>query len=99
MDYTIRWSPEATEDLELISEYISRDSKYYAQSVVSKILDTSHTIKEQTFIGREVPELCINEIRECIICLETKLNIPIDNCMHFVCCNCYIELNKCPFFI
>ncbi len=46
MDYTVRWSPEATEDLESIAKYISRDSDYYAQAVVSKILDTSRTISE-----------------------------------------------------
>ncbi len=36
MDYTIEWSPEATEDLDSIAEYIARDSEFYAQAVVSK---------------------------------------------------------------
>ena len=38
MDYKVKWSPEATEDLESIAEYIARDSEFYARSVVSKIL-------------------------------------------------------------
>ncbi|MCF6334710.1 MAG: type II toxin-antitoxin system RelE/ParE family toxin [Spirochaetales bacterium] len=67
MDFTVRWSPEATEDLESIAEYIARDSDYYAQAVVSNLLDTSRTIKEQPLIGRMVPEVSKNEVRECFV--------------------------------
>ena len=64
MDYTIKWSPEATEHLESIAEYISRDSEFYACSVVSKILAISRNIPEQPMIGRVVPEIGEQEIRE-----------------------------------
>ena len=64
MDYTIKWSPEATEDLESIAEYIARDSEFYARSVVSKILSVSRKILEQPMIGRIVPEIGEKEIRE-----------------------------------
>ena len=64
MDYSIEWSPEATEDLESIVEYIARDSEFYARAVVSKILITSRSISEQPFIGRIVPELADETIRE-----------------------------------
>ena len=64
MDYIVKWSPEATEDLESIAEYIARDSKFYARSVVSKILTVSRKIPEQPMIGRVVPEIGENEIRE-----------------------------------
>ena len=57
MDYIVKWSPEATEDLESIAEYIARDSKFYARSVVSKILTVSRKIPEQPMIGRVVPEI------------------------------------------
>ena len=46
MDYSVKWSPEATEDLESIVEYIVRDSEFYARSVVSKILAASRKISE-----------------------------------------------------
>ena len=36
-----------------------------------------------------------NVIEECCICYETKLNITFE-CSHYVCINCYNELNKCP---
>ncbi len=57
MDCTVKWSPEATEDLESIAEYIARDSEFYARAVVSKILAVSRAIPEQSLIGRVVPEI------------------------------------------
>ena len=35
-----------------------------------------------------------NNIIECSICYETKLNIPFE-CMHFCCVDCYVRINKC----
>ena len=64
MDYKVKWSPEAVEDLESIAEYIERDSKFYARSVVSKILSITRKIPEQPLIGRIVPEIGEKEIRE-----------------------------------
>ncbi len=64
MEYQVRWSPEAVEDLESIAEYIDRDSSYYAQSVVSQVLETSRKIKEFPLIGRVVPEIGDENIRE-----------------------------------
>ena len=64
MEYRVTWSPEAIEDLESIAEYIERDSLFYAQSVVSKILEASRDIKEFPLIGRVVPELGDENIRE-----------------------------------
>ena len=64
MEYRVTWSPEAVEDLESIAEYIERDSSFYAQSVISKILEASRNIKEFPLIGRVVPELGNENIRE-----------------------------------
>jgi addiction module RelE/StbE family toxin len=64
MDYTVKWSPEATEDLKAIAEYIERDSEFYARAVVSKILVVSRNIPEQALIGRVVPEIGQEKIRE-----------------------------------
>jgi toxin ParE1/3/4 len=43
MDREIEWSPEAIEDIDSIAEYISRDSRFYAQAVVTEILATPAT--------------------------------------------------------
>jgi addiction module RelE/StbE family toxin len=64
MEYRVTWSPEALEDLESIAEYIERDSSFYARSVVSKILGTTRKIKDFPLIGRMVPELGDENIRE-----------------------------------
>lgn len=64
MEYRVTWSPEAVEDLESIAEYIERDSAFYAQSVVSQILEASRKIKEFPLIGRVLPEIGDENIRE-----------------------------------
>jgi len=38
MDYQIRWSPEAVEDIEEIATYIHKDSPIYAQKVVEELI-------------------------------------------------------------
>ncbi len=64
MGYIVSWSPEATEDLESIAEYIARDSDFYARAVVLKILSVARKIPDQPLIGRIVPEIGEERIRE-----------------------------------
>lgn len=64
MDKRLIWSPEAVEDLEAIAEFISRDSAFYASSVVTKMLAVSRSLTDSPLIGRIVPELDDNQIRE-----------------------------------
>ena len=64
MDLEVKWSPEATEDLESIGEYIARDSEYYARAVVTEILSVSRNIGEFPLIGCIVPEVGNETIRE-----------------------------------
>ena len=64
MVYSVAWSPEATEDLDSIAEYIAKDSEFYASAVVSKILATTRNINDQPFVGRIVPEITNEKIRE-----------------------------------
>ena len=64
MDYKVVWSPEAVEDLESIAEYIGRDSAFYARSVVTKVLDVGRSIRDFPWIGRTVPEIGVETIRE-----------------------------------
>jgi toxin ParE1/3/4 len=64
MDLEVKWSPEATEDLYSVAEYIARDSEYYARAVVTEILSVSRNIREFPFIGRIVPEIGDDRIRE-----------------------------------
>lgn len=64
MDLAVVWSPEAVEDLESIAEYIARDSEVYARAVVTKILNVSRRIGDFPHVGRVVPEMGDENIRE-----------------------------------
>jgi plasmid stabilization system protein ParE len=64
MDLEVKWSPEATEDLEAIAEYIARGSEFYARAVVTEALSVSRNIGEFPWIGRIVPEIGDEHIRE-----------------------------------
>jgi len=64
MDYRLKWSPEAFEDVESIANYIAKDSEFYAKAVVTKIVKTTKTITEEPLIGRIVPEFSDKNIRE-----------------------------------
>jgi toxin ParE1/3/4 len=44
MDFKVAWSPEATEDLESIAEYIGRDSEFYARAVATRIVEMTRSI-------------------------------------------------------
>jgi len=64
MDYKVVWSPGALEDMESIAGYIAKDSAFYAAAVVQKILDTSRDLARFPLVGRIVPELEDESIRE-----------------------------------
>jgi toxin ParE1/3/4 len=63
----IIWSFEAIEDLKSISDYIARDSEFYASAFVHDIIDAIHSLKEFSEQGRNVPELSNPNIRELFI--------------------------------
>ena len=58
------WSPEAIEDIESISSYIEHDSRWYANAIASKIVETAETIPDFPEMGRVVPEIGDTSIRE-----------------------------------
>ncbi len=64
MDLKIAWSPEAVEDIESIAEYIARDSEYYARAIVKEILNVTNSIIDYPMVGRVVPEIGKEQIRE-----------------------------------
>jgi toxin ParE1/3/4 len=64
VDFEVSWSPEATDDLKSIAEYISRDSEFYARAVVTEILKVAQSVGSFPLIGRIVPEIEDEAIRE-----------------------------------
>lgn len=60
----IIWSREALEDVDTIAEYISRDSPYHARRVAQEIFAIAESVAEQPKMGRVVPELNDDSVRE-----------------------------------
>lgn len=64
MAQTLIWSREALDDIDAIAEYISRDSIYYANRVVERLLQLGESLPAQPNLGRIVPELNDPNVRE-----------------------------------
>ena len=62
----INWTFQARDDLRNIADYISRDSKRYAKLQVVRLKNKTHQLKSHIRIGRIVPEIDIENIRELI---------------------------------
>ena len=60
------WSKSSRDDLKGIHSFISKDSKYYANSFVDKVNQSVKKLKSFPKIGREVPEFQDTNIREII---------------------------------
>lgn len=61
------WSTPTRNDLKKIYDYIAKDSKYYATYVVEKIITKAENLNEFPEIGRVVPEIGDENLRELII--------------------------------
>ena len=62
----IVWTDFAIEDLRLIHEFISKDSKRYADRFIEKLLERVDQLEMFPKSGRVVPEFNIETIRELI---------------------------------
>jgi toxin ParE1/3/4 len=62
----IRWTFQSVEDLESITNYISKDSSYFAKLIISNIIDVVDQLVFYPEFGRVVPEINKPEIREII---------------------------------
>jgi plasmid stabilization system protein ParE len=63
----LEWSNFAVSDLELIKEYVSRDSEFYAARLVERVIQSVEILSSFPHIGRYVPEAeGIPNIREVI---------------------------------
>ena len=60
------WTEIAIEDLRSIHEYISKDSKLYADRFIEKIINRIDQLENFPKSGRVVPEFDSSDIRELI---------------------------------
>lgn len=63
---TLRWTPQAIDDLEAIFQYISKDSRPTAKLFVEKIYYRVDQLQNFPLSGRAVPEIENKNIRELI---------------------------------
>ena len=63
----ITWALSAIADLGDIAKYISRDSEMYANTLVSKLIESTERLKNFPRSGRIVPEFNDPTIRELIV--------------------------------
>jgi len=63
----LRWSEEASDDLEEIAAYIARDSRMYAASFVRRIREVARSLLKMSERGRVVPEYQDPTVREIIV--------------------------------
>jgi toxin ParE1/3/4 len=63
----VRWSAPARDDLKQIHDYIAKDSKYYARKVIQEIIAKTEKLIKHPEIGRIVPEVSNQNIRELIV--------------------------------
>ena len=62
----INWTFQAKDDLKSIAEYISKDSVRYAKFQVIRLKNRTQILKQHPFIGKIVPEINSDKIRELI---------------------------------
>ncbi len=60
------WTRPALDDLKDIVEYISRDSKVYAERFATRVMEAAKRVEEFPYSGRLVPEFKEENIRELI---------------------------------
>ena len=66
MSLQLRWTEQATQQLEAIAEYISVSSPVYAEQVIERIVARLRQALEHPESGRRVPEAPGAEIRELV---------------------------------
>ena len=64
---TIRWAPQAANDLVSIRDFIARDSVHYANLLVQRIMAAVDLLASSPLMGRVVPEFNDPQVRELIV--------------------------------
>lgn len=67
MDREVIWTVLASEDLVSIAEHISRDSEFYAATVVRELVAASRSLTTLAERGRRIPESDNQSLRELIV--------------------------------
>lgn len=64
MAFRLTWHTQAAEDLDAIYEYIAQDEPQQAAKVARQVYQAVHSIPENPWLGRLIPELDRHDCRE-----------------------------------
>jgi plasmid stabilization system protein ParE len=67
MAHTVRWTLDASEDLDDVARFIARDSPAYAQDLVREALAAGRSLRRFPERGRVIPEGQDPEYRELFV--------------------------------
>jgi plasmid stabilization system protein ParE len=62
----IVWSGNARNDIKQLNAYISQDSPFYAQQFIQRLLAKIEGLQSFPSLGRRVPEVDCEDIREIV---------------------------------
>jgi len=62
----VEWSDIAFKDVQAIRDFIANDAPYYASQFIDRLMSSVDKLEEFPEIGRRVPEVDDNNIRELI---------------------------------
>jgi plasmid stabilization system protein ParE len=60
----VKWTNHALSQLRHIHDYIAQDSPLYAKRVAKALVDKTNVLDEMPHVGRKVPELDEESVRE-----------------------------------
>ena len=63
----VRWTPQAADDPDAISLFIARDAPQVAATFADRVLRATDRLASYPGLGRAVPELGIEDIREIVV--------------------------------
>lgn len=63
----LRWTPQAADDLESITDFIAADSPHYASLFAISIITAVERLESFPKLGRSVPEVSDPAIRELLL--------------------------------
>jgi toxin ParE1/3/4 len=63
----VRWTPQAADDLEAICLFIARDAPQVAAAFADRVLRATDQLAHFARLGRIVPELGIDNLREVVV--------------------------------
>lgn len=64
MAFEVKWTSQAIDDLSFISDFISKDSPYFAQVQIEKLFQRTIILGTHPKAGRIVPEAIQENLRE-----------------------------------